>query len=87
MSEDKQLRVAEVIDLDGIMKQSGGRKFLARLLQKTMFLESSFNPDSRVTAFNEGKREIGQWLYREMREANPGALKQILEAHDDGRNY
>lgn len=73
-----------LLDLDGIMKTEQGRKVLRLILERSGLFESSFNPSDRVTAFNEGKRDIALWLYEHMKQANPGQLLTIIKEHNNG---
>jgi hypothetical protein len=45
--------------LKGIMESTPGRRWIWRLLTKCNVFSTSFHENSRVTAFLEGKRDIG----------------------------
>jgi hypothetical protein len=73
-----------LLDLEGIMRTEQGRRILRLILERSGFFESSFNQSDRVTAFNEGKRDIALWLYENMRQANQGHLLTIIKDHNNG---
>ena len=77
----------EAKDLDFIVSQPRGRRWLYRLIfsaghmARPSYVPSSFD----ATAFNEGARSIGSSIHEELRSANPSAyLKMLEENHFDG---
>lgn len=71
----------DVDDLKWIMADARGRRFMARLLERTGTMRSSFHTSGSVMAFNEGRRDIGLFLTAEMLEHAPKAYSQLLNEY------
>lgn len=85
MAELKHQRKLELDDLGVIMRQDPGRRFLARLLEKSGFLDSAYDDDERRHVLAEGKREIGSWLYKELQEIDPVLVTNLIRETLDVR--
>lgn len=79
---DKRKRDRELNDI----RKSGAsvevRRLLWRILEKARTHHISFTagmPD--LTAFNEGARNVGNWLWMEILEADPGLYAQMQREH------
>lgn len=67
-------------DLQKILSLAEGRRYLWYLLSKTGLYETSFATHSNQMAFNEGERNVGLRLQKEIMEADAEAhLKMINE--------
>jgi|GEM_PF-2646412 len=61
--EAEQQALAEQNDLKSVMDNAAGRRVIRRILNHTGILSGSFSPEQRdVTAFREGRRDVGLWL-------------------------
>ena len=72
-----KIRDREKDDLQAILKIPGGRRFVLRVLGLTGIFTASFSQNSMTTSFNEGKRDIGLWLLKEIDEVDPMAFSQM----------
>lgn len=70
-------RIRELDDLQKVLKIPEGRRLIRRLLEEAGIFKASFSQNSMLTAFNEGKRDQGLWLIRDIDEADPNAYAQI----------
>ncbi len=86
--EDKAKKAAErkrkreLSDIRLIIKSPEGRRFIWRLLEKAGIFVRSYTGEVNSTMFNEGKREIGNWMFSELFDANPNAFTQLSQEHD-----
>jgi hypothetical protein len=74
-------------DLDFIVSQPRGRRFLYHLIFQTghAFSQSYVPGSFDATAYNEGARSVGSVIQEQLRTHNPKALMQMLEEnHFDG---
>jgi hypothetical protein len=71
----------EVEDLKWLMKDARGRRFVARLLDKTGVHRTSFHTSGSVMAFNEGRRDVGLFLTGELLTHAPNAYFQLLNEY------
>ncbi len=71
----------EVEDLKWLMADARGRRFMARMLDRTGTMRSSFHTSGSVMSFNEGRRDIGLFLTAEMLEHTPKAYSQLLNEY------
>lgn len=79
--EQEKLRNREVDDLQKVLKNPEGRRFVWRVLSEAGIFKASFSLNSMQTAFNEGKRDIGIWLMGDVDRAEPGAYAQMQREH------
>jgi hypothetical protein len=80
-AEYKRRRDREINDLQSVLKKPEGRRFVYKMLSECGVFRASFSLNSMQTAFNEGKRDIGLALLRELDEAEPHAYTQMLTEH------
>lgn len=75
-------RDREIDDLGKILKLPEGRRLILRILVETGAVnKASFSLNSMQTAFNEGKRDIGLWLLKDVDLAEPMAYSQMLREY------
>jgi hypothetical protein len=67
----QRARKLQIEELQAILCTSGGSAFARRLLAECGVYRTSFAADPHVTAFNEGRRQMGLWLLAELAEAEP----------------
>jgi hypothetical protein len=79
--EFEKRRNREILDLCKVLKGPEGRRFVLRVLSEAGMFRASFSQNSMQTAFNEGKRDIGLWLMKDLDEAEPMAYSQILREY------
>ena len=80
--EQEHERKKELQDIKDILSLPGGRRFYHRLISHCKTFHESFvvgMPD--VTANNEGRRMVGNWLMTEMMDANPEAYFQMMREY------
>jgi uncharacterized membrane protein len=83
----KRQRMREEEDLRHVMGSEQGRRFLVRVVDAISgVMNGSFAGDPYFTAFNEGKRAVGQTLYVEARRVAPDLYALALtEAYADAK--
>ena len=68
-------------DLRTILKTKWGRRFVWRLLSRcNIFSQSFVMGDPMATAFNEGRRSIGNTLLQQVTAINPESYLQMVKA-------
>lgn len=75
-----RIRNRDVEDMRSILKSAYGQRFMWRLLSRCGVLHQSFvagSPDA--TAFNEGRRSIGNALLAEVLEIRPEAYVEMTK--------
>ncbi|HSX72373.1 MAG TPA: hypothetical protein VLF16_15685 [Pseudomonas sp.] len=72
------LMLGEKADLMWLMGDARGRRIVARLLDSTGVLSSSFTPDPYWTAHNEGRRKVGIQLLEQLQLHTPGEYLQMM---------
>lgn len=76
-AEQKRERQKEIDDVRKILKTPEGRRLFWRLLSKCGIFRNSFNPNSNLTAFNEGQRNVGLNLLNDVNEADITAFAKM----------
>lgn len=77
--ETKAERDKELDDVRDVLKTASGRRFYGRILEHCRpFTESYVVGMPDVTANNEGRRMVGNWLWSELLEADTEKWFQIL---------
>lgn len=66
MNVEQKRAETEVADLKLVMSTPEGRRNTWRTLAKCGVHRQSYVPDSNGTAFNEGQRSVGLWLYENL---------------------
>lgn len=72
----KRERSREIEDVKKVISSAEGRRFLWRLMSESGVFRASYTGDSK-TFFNEGKRDIGLLVLREVNTAKPSAFAQM----------
>ncbi len=72
-------RREEMDDLKWLMAHAQGRRIVTRLFDRTGIRRTSFNANGSTMAFNEGRRDIGLWIEREVFDAAPEAYLRLLK--------
>ena len=75
---EKRKKQREQNDIRKLLKAVEFRRFCSRLWDESGLTRASFVPDSNVTNYNEGKRNIGLWVLNDIMEIKPEAFAQIL---------
>jgi hypothetical protein len=71
-------RMKELDDLRWVLSNIKGRRFIWKVLSSCGAFHASYVPkDANQTAFNEGRRDIGLRLLRDLGHANPKAYSQM----------
>ena len=71
----------ELSDLQSVLKKPEGRRLVYKILSECGVFKASFSLNSQTTAFNEGKRDIGLALLKDLDIADPNAYSQMLSEH------
>lgn len=71
----------DIEDLKWTMQDPRGRRLIARLLDRTGTMRSSFHTSGSVMAFNEGRRDIGLFLTAELLEHTPTDYTRLLNEY------
>ena len=79
--EYKRRHDREIDDLKTVLKKPEGRRMVYKLLCECGVFKASFSQNSMTTAFQEGRRDIGLALLRDLDEAEPQAYSQMLTEH------
>lgn len=76
--KQKKLRDKELDDLKMVLEIPAGRRLIWRLLSVCGIFRISFvGKDSLSTALNEGRRDIGLLLLKDLMESKPEAFTQM----------
>lgn len=75
-------RERETQDLKRLLDLPEGRRFMRRLMGFCRVFETSMTGNSQ-TFFNEGMRNVGLMVIREIAEASPEALLEVFQQGDD----
>lgn len=88
-SQDRATALAvtqtEIGDFKWIVSNKRGRRFVWRLLEKAGVFRTSFTGDPQWTAFNEGTRNYGLWVWAMVQEHAPESYALMLSEHNDRR--
>ena len=79
--EFQRRRDREIEDLRSLIKKPEGRRVIWKILETCGVFKASFSLNSMQTAFNEGKRDIGLWLLKDVDMAEPMAYSQMLREY------
>jgi hypothetical protein len=75
---------SEQLVIQNIMRTQDGRDYMWKKLQDSSVFETMFNSDPILTAYNEGLRDSGVQLNRELKEAAPGDYVKMIQENIDG---
>lgn len=77
----------DIADLQWVMADARGRRFVARLLDFAGVNRTVFNTSGSVMNLNEGRRQVGLFLTDEMLTHCPKSYFQLIhEYRNDDRN-
>ena len=92
--EYNRRRERELDDLKKILKIPEGRRFVLRVLGEAGMFHASFSLNSMQTSFNEGKRDIGLWLMKDLDSEfhrsyknNSGSIKQFRTRRQNSNSH
>ena len=76
-------------DFRTILKTAYGRRFVWKLMRRCGIFKQSFIPGDtpQDTAFNEGRRSIGNTLLGQVNDINPEAYLQMVKANKKEEEY
>lgn len=84
LKKHKLLEDTRETGLRQILSTAEGRAFLWYLLERCGVYQSSFSADALTMAFNEGRRDIGNFILAAIHHVNPVAyLTMTQEAQED----
>lgn len=78
-----EARRVEIEDVKWLMADKRGRRIMWRLLAEAGIYRTSFNNSGSVTAFNEGKRQIGLVFVGEVNDYAAHQFLVMLKEHAD----
>lgn len=77
----------EAADFKWVMSNRRGRRHLWRLLERAGLYRTSFTTNANLTAFNEGRRDVGLYVLDQITRHTPdGYTLMLKEAKEDERN-
>lgn len=79
-------RLKEISDVRRILKTPEGRRHFWRMLGLCGIFRSSFNLNSNQTGFNEGQRNVGLIMLKDMSEADVTAFAKAQNEHVSALN-
>ena len=87
--KEQRTRERWLSGLRAVMSTRDGRRVVWELLRFCRIFCSCFSPDSLSTAYLEGKRDTGLWLYTDLMETAPDLMETarkeaFKEAKEDG---
>ena len=74
----KSKRDQEVEDLRQVLAIPGGQAYILRLLERSGTFNLSYSNSANETAFKEGRRSVGLSIYRDVADASPDGIRQLL---------
>src|SRR5690242_2662739 len=74
---ERRMAVRQDSELSDVLASPAGRAVLWRALEKCGVFELSYTADPYRTAFNEGERNIGLWLFAEINRVSPTAYQTM----------
>lgn len=80
------VREQRLADMAMLLSTRPGRRFVWSLMADCGIFRSSFDNSGSVTAFNEGRREIGLRVLADVNEAAPEQYLVMLRESQEGRN-
>jgi len=73
----KRLKEREQSDLRKVLSTPEGRRFIWRLLGETRIFRGCFSLNGLEMANNEGKRDMGLFVLKDLLESHPDAFAQM----------
>lgn len=81
---EREERTQEQIDIQLLMDEPHGRRVAHRLLERAGCFRMSFVEDNpHKTSFNEGGRNLGNWLLAQLMRDTPELYAQMLKENTD----
>ena len=78
--KEKLGREQELADLAELLGTSAGKRFLWRMLSECGTFASIWTPNAQIH-YNAGRQDIGHFLMKEIVEASPDALLDMMKAN------
>jgi hypothetical protein len=74
-------RREELSDMKVVLSTENGRRFMHRQLVRAGLYKISYvaGAASEHTAFNEGGRNVGLWLFGELMQSDPAMFSRMME--------
>lgn len=87
LAEEEERRFREELAdaWDWLLSDDRGLLLMWFVLSRCGALQSSFNTQSTVMAFNEGRRSVGNFILNSMLERDCNALIRMIKRYDDAR--
>ncbi len=82
-ARERVLRETEIADVKWLMSSERGRRILYRLLELSGVFQISFDPNAAKMAFNEGRRNFGNQIFRQLMTVCPEQLPAMLKEQQD----
>lgn len=82
-TKDQLKREQQLVELKAILDTRFGRDLLWRMLERCSVFKTTFSSEPLTMAFNEGKRQIGLWLLKEINEAQPKAYSLMTQENNE----
>jgi len=76
--EEELEKLDELSDLRAVLKLEAGRNVIRRILKAAGYRQSSFALNNSQMCFNEGQRNLGQWLEASVIKADIESYFQII---------
>jgi hypothetical protein len=83
MTSPSKLREMQLADIQSVVSTAAGMRLLGRILEHSGYFESTFNNDSLISAFHQGRREEGIWLLQELADTNESIPLNIFKVIND----
>ena len=77
--DEKELKRRERNDIEFLLSSPQGRRFLWKLLSGCGIYELSYITDSDMTAFNEGRRSVGNNILADILDVNPDGYSALIK--------
>lgn len=77
--DEKELRRRERNDIEFLLSSPQGRRFLWKLLSECGIYELSYVTDSDMTAFNEGRRCVGNNILADILDVDPDGFTTLIK--------
>lgn len=77
--DEKELKRRERNDIEFLLSSPQGRRFLWKLLCECGIYELSYVQDSDMTAFNEGRRTVGNNILSDILDVDPDGYSMLIK--------
>lgn len=72
-------REQELAELDGLLRLPQFKRLVWRYLERAGVTRSTFTTDALLMAFNEGRRDMGNFILADVVEARPSAYVEMMQ--------